>query len=120
VQTPAPINLRLPQGATWDIVLTWTDDEGLAIDVTDYTAAMQARTRADDTAPTIDLSSADGTLILGGAAGTINIHVSAADTALYPAGRYRYDLEVASGPEVTRLIEGSLEVTPEITREVTP
>ena len=56
-------------------------------------------------------------LTLGGVAGTIIIALTATQTAALVAGNYVYDLELASsGGVVTRLVQGTLAVSAEVTR----
>jgi len=50
-------------------------------------------------------------------AGEIELLLSDTQTGGMKAGRYLYDVEIISdGGEVTRVIEGQLEVTPRVTR----
>lgn len=50
-------------------------------------------------------------------AGVITLSLTATLTAGIPATRYVYDLEmISSGGVVTRLLEGYVTVTPEVTR----
>jgi hypothetical protein len=61
------------------------------------------------------LTDTDG-LTLGDAAGTVQIQLSATDTADV-SGKYVFDLELESpGGVVTRIVEGVIEFTPEVTR----
>jgi hypothetical protein len=54
---------------------------------------------------------------MGGSAGTINILISASVTSEFPTGTHVYDLEIISPSNfVDRLIEGTFNVTPEVTR----
>jgi hypothetical protein len=54
---------------------------------------------------------------LGGTAGTILIEASPATTAGVATGQYVYDLEMVSGGSaVTRLIQGTFLVDPEVTK----
>ena len=49
--------------------------------------------------------------------GTIQITLTSTQTNSLKAGRYVYDVEItSSGGDVTRVIEGQLEVTPGVTR----
>jgi hypothetical protein len=121
MQQPGQLNLVMYQGATWDYTFTWEvegDDGYGPIDVTGYAARLQARSSI--TAPTATITLSDGSgITLGGATGTIAIAMAADDTSAIPAGRYVYDLELESQDEsVTRLLEGQLNVRPEITRPV--
>lgn len=112
----ATLNLTFPQGATWSFSLAWNDDDGDPINLTGYSAAMQVRQTYKSTTPVVSVSSGSG-ITLGGALGTVAVQVSATTTDDIKAGRYVYDLELTSaGGEVTRLIEGTLTVTPEVTR----
>jgi hypothetical protein len=111
---PATLNLIVYQGATFDHSLTWTVNT-VPVDLTDYSARMQARSSYADAATVIDLTDADGITL--GAAGAITITIPADDTALMPAGSYRYDLELEDKDGVvTRLLMGRVNVSAEVTR----
>ena len=65
----------------------------------------------------IELTTVNGRIVLGGAAGTIQLLIDATDTkALDPQLKSRYDLELedASGT-VTRLVQGTVKVSENIT-----
>ena len=110
-------DLEIKQGATLSLTATWKDSAGTAINLTNYTARMQVRATYDSSSTILSLTSAAG-ITLGGAAGTIAILVSAATTAALTAPFSGvYDLEVVSGGgEVTRLLEGTATVSPEVSR----
>lgn len=111
---PGNYNITAYQGATYKLSLSWTiGDE--PVDLTNYTAAMQVRENAAATAVILDLASGSG-ITLGGTAGTIEVNVDAETMELTPAGNYVYDLELDSGAEVTRLIQGGFQIQPEVTR----
>lgn len=113
--TPGVLNLACPQGATFTRTLTWKID-GAAVNLTGYTARMQVRKSASSATTYVSLTSSSG-ITLGGAAGTITISISAAQTSDIPEGAYVYDLElVSSGGVVTRLVGGKFSVTAEVTR----
>jgi hypothetical protein len=70
-------------------------------------------------APTtiVELTTSNGRMTLGGAAGTIALAITATDTTTLAAGQYVYDMEmVSSGGEVTRLLEGRATISAEVTR----
>lgn len=117
----AKLNLLVEAGATFNCVLTWQDPDGDPIDITGYTAALQARATADAAAALVDLTSeVNGGITLGDTDGTIAIVIAAAATAALPTGRLVYDLELtAPGPtgDVVRLVEGSITVHRQVTRE---
>jgi len=108
-----PTKLICKQGSTFTRTITWSQD-GIPVNVTGYTAAMQVRSSYTSATAVVSLTSGAG-ITLGGTAGTIQITISAAATAGIPAGNYVYDLELTSGGTVTRLLEGQFIVTPEVT-----
>jgi hypothetical protein len=113
---PGLLNLTFPQGATWKLAMTYTDSDGAPINLTNYTARMQARSVFESATTVLSLVNGTG-ITLGGTAGTINLLVAATVTAAIDADQYVYDLEIASASnEVTRVVQGTLIVTPEVTR----
>lgn len=112
---PGNYNFNAPQGQTFNETVTWKVS-GVAVDLTSYTARMQVRPNVDSSEKYVDISSGSG-ITLGGAAGTVNLNVSASVMATVPAGKHVYDLElVSSGGVVTRLLSGFFRVTAEVTR----
>ncbi len=60
---------------------------------------------------------ANGGITLGGVLGTISLDQTATQTTLLPPGTYVYDLElIASNATVTRLVQGELLISAEVTR----
>lgn len=104
------------QGATYSRTFTVTIDAA-PWDFTGYTAAMMVRESFDSELPTLSLSDGDG-ITLGGAAGTIDVEITATQTEDLAAGSYVYDLEVTSaGGEVTRILPTApFTVMPGVTR----
>ena len=103
-------------GATFARTVTWEDSAGTPINLTGYTARMMVKKAPGQTAVISLTSASGGGLTLGGAAGTIAIAITATVTAALTAGPYKYDLELASGAGVvTRLLEGSFTIKPEVT-----
>jgi hypothetical protein len=111
------LRLTIEQGATWEVVLTWGID-GAPVNLSGYSARMQARETHEATTTVLSLTSSPAAgITLGGALGTITLAMTATQTAALAAGKYVYDLElVSTNGEVTRLVEGTLTVTPEVTR----
>jgi hypothetical protein len=110
-------DLEIKQGATLSLTATWKDSAGTAVNLTGYTARLQVRATYDSSSTILSLTSAAG-ITLGGAAGTIAITASATTTAALTAPFSGvYDLELVSGGgEVTRLLEGTATVSPEVSR----
>ena len=109
-------NIVADQGATFTRNIMWKDAEGNPVNVTDYTARMQVRQKYTSSSTVLSLVSPTN-ITLGGGAGTIVITASATSMAAVASGEYVYDLEmVASNGVVTRLVQGTFTVRPEVTR----
>jgi Ethanolamine utilization protein EutJ (predicted chaperonin) len=111
---PATYNIKAYQGATYDLNLTWAIG-GTAVNLTSYTAAMQVRENPNATATVLSLTNGSG-ITLGGTAGTIAVNVPANTMGSATAGNYVYDLELNSGGQVTRLIQGAFAISAEVTK----
>lgn len=110
-------DIYIEQGATYNQPLVWKDSSGTAVNVTGYTARMQIRKTIDATTIILTLTTENGRITVGGANGLITLLVSAADTAALTTFCGVYDLEVISpAGVVTRLLEGQVEVSKEVTR----
>lgn len=108
-------NFTIEQGATFNLLMTWRIDN-VPVNLTGYTARLQARIDIDETDTILSLTTGAG-ITLGGAAGTISLDQTATQTALLPKGEYVYDLELqSSGGIVTRLLQGELNISAEVTR----
>lgn len=103
-------NIVIDQGQTFSFSLTLSNTDGTAKDLSDYTVTSQMRksyytsTATDFTTAKVDLT------------GEITISLSAAETSAIKAGRYVYDVEIASSVETLRILEGIVTVTPEVTK----
>ena len=104
------------QGATFSRQLTWKDDSGTPVNLTSYTARMQLRTSVANDSMVLELTTSNGRIALGGSAGTIDLTITAADMTTLPPLKYVYDLELVNGTVVTRLVQGTFTVRPEVTR----
>lgn len=115
--TAGTYDIIVEQGATFTLAMTWKDSAGSAVNLTGYTARMQVRPAADSTGTLLTLTTENGRIALGGAAGTITLTVAASDTAALTAGTGVYDIELVSGGGVvTRLLQGSVTISREVTR----
>jgi hypothetical protein len=111
---PATYNITAYQGATYSLDMTWRIG-GTAVNLTSYTAAMQVKENASSTASVLSLTNGSG-ITLGGTAGTIGISVAASTMGSAIPGNYVYDLELNSGGQVTRLIQGGFAIQAEVTK----
>ena len=113
----ASYDFQIEQGTTVSVPVVWTDSTGAAINLAGYSARMQLRQSASSPNVLLELSSVLGTLVITPSTGTIVISMSATVTAGFTWNRAKYDLEVTSASGVvTRLIEGQITVSAEITR----
>ena len=113
----AKLDLIVEEGTNWTTKFTWHDSAGAAVNITGYSAELKARPTKTSATTLVSLTSGAGTIALGGAAGTVTLAVIAATTGAYSFTRAFYDLELTSGSNVvTRLAEGNLTLTREVTR----
>jgi hypothetical protein len=114
------------QGATTNIQLKWEDASG-SINLSGYSGRMQIRPTIESSTVYLTLSSsldADGTgLNMSGSdgvtavqSGSIGIYISATKSAQLNFETAYYDLEMMSGNEVTRLLEGQVKLSKNVTR----
>ena len=109
------LDFTIEQGATFNLLLTWKIND-VPVNLTGYTARLQARVDVEDTETVLSLTTGSG-ITLGGALGTISLDRTATQTTLLPAGTYVYDLELIAGSgTVTRLVQGELLLSAEVTR----
>ena len=117
----------IEQGATTNLNIQWADASGSAVDLTGYQARMQIRPGIEASDVYISLSSSlqpDGTgLNLNGSdgvtsltSGSIGIYISAYSSSLLNFNEAFYDLEMVNGREVTRLLEGKVRLSKNVTR----
>jgi hypothetical protein len=110
----APYAIAIEQGAKYRTTLTLTDR-----DLTGCSARMQVREAFTSPQALLDLSSepGEGITITPGPPGVIEIVITSVQTAAMTWRSGVYDLELTdAGGEVERLLEGSVTVSPEVTR----
>lgn len=109
-------DLYLEAGATYTDVVTFRDSAGALVNLTGYTAAMKIRPSKESSTVSLSLTHSSG-LALGGAAGTVTITITAAQTTTLDSGDFVYDLKVTSaGGVATRLVEGNVTVSADVSR----
>lgn len=93
------------------------DSDGDPVNLNSYTAEFSIRRTPGSDTELLNATSEAGEIVLGGSSGTINMTLLPADTALLPAGSWRYDLVVTSPASVkTRALEGMAIVSPGIVK----
>lgn len=113
----ATYDFEIEQGTTLNKGLVWKGSTGAPVDLSGYTARMQLRPSVSSDTVLLDLTTENGGITLGGALGTITLHFTAAQTAALPKGGV-YDLEMIIDGNVTRLIQGAVSLSKEVTRNV--
>ena len=118
MQDPGRYDMTIWQGATFNRVFTWrVGTPAVNVNLAGFTARMQLRATPNSAATVLELTTSNGRITLGGAAGTVTLTLTATETAALPANQYAYDLELVAGTgEVTRLLEGFATVDAEVTR----
>jgi hypothetical protein len=113
----AQADLVIEQGATFNQSFQWTDSAGVAINLTGYTGRMQIRQSITAATTIADLTTANGGIVITPATGTVQAVISAASTAAMSFSSAVYDLELVAGDgTVTRLVQGSVTLSKEVTR----
>jgi len=107
-------NLTLDQGATFNSDVTVKDANGNAFDLTGYTASAKMAKGYVSTKTRTTI-----TCIVNGdpTTGIVTMSLTADQTGLLNEGRYVYDLEIlqTSSSTVTRVIEGIINIRPQVT-----
>jgi hypothetical protein len=117
-------DLFINQGATYSRIFVWyqgcgcvpvgSGPGGLPVNLTGYTASMQIRPYVLSTTVLYD---ATADITLGGVFGTITLTIDATDTETFTWFNGVYDLLMTSaGGQVTRLLMGSVEISPGVTQ----
>ena len=105
-------NFTLEQGATFSREIT-VQDSGSAMNLTGYTPRMQMRSTHDSSTIALTFTAT----VSNASQGKISLTATDTLTSAVEEGIYVYDLEIESSVgTVTRLMEGNVTVTPEVTR----
>ena len=108
------------QGATFDQTLFYeTGEPSTPVNLAGFTAKMQIRSKPESKAVILELSTSNGriTLNYGSNNGAIRLFILATDTALLSVcDKAVYDLELYNGAVTTRILQGNVIISPEVTR----
>ena len=120
------------QGATTDFQIVYKDSTGTPINLSGYTAAMQIRNTQGGNVLYASLTSSLGNVYtkksgsafisLSGSnlttplvSGSIGVYIGHAITNNFTFGEAYYDLELTNGHTRTRLLEGQIKLTKQVT-----
>ena len=114
----------IEQGATFSRTITWKDSAGTGINLTGYTVEGKIKRKVSD-----NVAIASFTVVIanqGTYPGRFTISLTASQTSLLPFRTTEdglkaelnlpYDIEATTGSTVTRILEGVLSNTPQVTR----
>ena len=122
----------IEQGATTDFEIQWTDSAGSKVDLTGYVGKMQLKDSAGGSSTYLTLSSSltnvtgqisgSGHLSLSGsnhstplASGSIGVYIGHEVTSALSFSEAVYDLELVSGSAKTRLLQGKVKLSKQVT-----
>lgn len=122
----------IEQGATTDFQIVYKDSTGTPVNLSGYTAAMQIRNTQGGSTLYATLTSSLGTVYnktssslfvsLSGSnlttpqvSGSIGIYIGHAVTNAFTFNEAYYDLELTNGQIRTRLLEGKVQLTRQVT-----
>jgi hypothetical protein len=114
-------NIVIEQGATYDITIAYKDSNNNPIDLTGFGGRMQIRPSIGSTTTYLCLSSslqADGTgleFLSPTTSGSIKLYISAISSSRLNFDQAVYDLEIASGSYVSRILQGGVKLSKEVT-----
>jgi hypothetical protein len=104
-------NLVIDQGSTFSADLNLADENGDPLILNGYTANSQIRKWYSSTN-----AAATFTTAINVESGVISLNLSANQTSNLVSGRYVYDVELTDSGGVSRIVEGIVTVTPQVTR----
>jgi hypothetical protein len=106
--------VAVTQGAEYNESITWSNEDGTPMDLTNYTAKMQVRLSHDE--PLIlQLSTEDGTIVLS-SLGVINFIIPYTTTQCLPGGTFSYDFKLFDPTNIpSMLMRGQFVINEAIT-----
>ena len=105
-------NLYVDAGSTYSNIITVSSSNGQPLNLTGYTVASQMRKSYSSSQAYAFTAS-----IYDAITGRIRLQLTDEQSALIPSGRFLYDVEITSSVGVTtRVVEGIVTVTPQITQ----
>lgn len=116
--TSAKHDIIIEQGANFKRSLIWKDENADPVDLTGYSAVMSIRGKKSDAAALLTIKDTGGSpeIVLGGAAGTIDIDILATNTGSLDFVWAYYDLELTDGSSnVTRVLQGRVQLNKQVT-----
>jgi len=104
-------NLVIDQGATFTTDLTLKDENGDPLVLAGYTANSQMRKWYTSTNAAATFNASINTT-----SSVITLALTSNQTSNLDSGRYVYDCEITDGTIISRIVEGIVTVTPQVTK----
>jgi hypothetical protein len=105
-------NLFVDAGTDYSTIITVAATNGQALNLTGYSVASQMR-KSYSSSTVYNFT----TSLYDAAQGKVRLQLNNTQSSAIPAGRWLYDVEITSPSGTkTRVVEGIVTVTPEITR----
>lgn len=116
----ARLDLTIDKGSTFERVFTWNVRDPATgaltpVDLTGYSVRAMVREDYDSPEPFINLTIGNGLAVVPDE-GKIILTIPATQSAALVEDTGRWDLEVAQGTFVKRLLEGRVKLRPEVTK----
>ena len=99
------LNFSVVRGTTFHRTVRWSSG-GSPVDLSDYDAELLIKNNLNDVSSVLAMTVGNGRITLGGAAATIDLDISSADTPTVPEGSYVYELTLTSVSITKRLLTG--------------
>jgi hypothetical protein len=109
---PAEQDLVVTRGDTLTVGVTMTTNGTTPIDITGRVYTSMVRQNYDDPNPAATFTCT----IISGAAGTLQLVMSAASTAVLEPQNYYWDLQENASGIITTILSGAFVVLPDVTR----
>lgn len=110
-------NITAYRGITWQLLITYRDENGQGIDLTGYQAKMQVRVNKYATDVIVELSDGNGITLNSPATGDLSLILTDVQTNAIAAGDYEYDL-ILTDTAATKLllVKGAFTVKQPVTQ----
>ena len=125
-------SFMIDQGATVDFDIIYKTPAGTRIDLTGYTASMQIKNAPGGNTTYASLTGSSGNipiknvsgsyislrgsdLVTPPTSGSLGVYLGHAITNNFNFNEASYDLELTSGPEKTRLLQGQIQLNKQVT-----
>ena len=108
-------NFTIDQGSDFTLQCTYKDDSGAVIDITGNTIRAYARANKEDALKKFEFTCTNVTPV----SGIFTIGLSSAVSSaldLTKLNKFYYDVELVNGSVITRLFEGIVTISREVTR----